>query len=42
MIFKIARDRTEDRRDLKKCAVIKDNYGRLMTESKEMLMIWAT
>ena len=42
MIFKMARDRTEDGRDLKKGAVIKDNYGRLITESKDMLSIWAT
>ena len=42
MIFKMARDRTEDGRDLKRGAVIKDNYGRLITESKEVLRIWAT
>ena len=39
MIFKMARDRTEDGRDLKRGAVIKDNNGRLITESKEVLMI---
>ena len=37
----MARDRTEDGRDVKRGAVIKDNYGRLITESKEVLMIWA-
>ena len=35
MIFKMARDRTEDGRDVKRGAVIKDNNGRLITESKE-------
>ena len=40
MIFKMARDITEDGRDVKKGAVIKDNYGRLITESKEVLL-WA-
>ena len=34
MIFKMARDRTEDGRDVKRGAVIKDNNGRLITESK--------
>ena len=33
MIFKMARDRTEDGRDVKSGAVIKDNNGRLITES---------
>ena len=32
-IFKMARDRTEDGRDVKRGAVIKDNNGRLITES---------
>ncbi len=41
MLFKMARDRTEDGRDLKRGAVTKDNYGRLITESKEVLRIWA-
>ena len=43
MIFKMARDRTEDGRDVKRGAVIKDNYGRLIAECKdhEVLMIWA-
>ena len=41
MIFKMSRDRTEDGRDVKRGAVIKDNYGRLITESKEVLRIWA-
>ena len=38
MIFKMARDRTEDGMDVKSGAVIKDNNGRLITESKR---IWA-
>ena len=42
MIFKMARDRTEDGRDVKRGVVIKDNNGRLITESKEVLRIWAT
>ena len=42
MIFKMARDRTEDGRDVKRGAVIKDNNGRLITESKEALRIWAS
>ena len=41
MIFKMARDRTDDGRDVKRCAVIKDNNGRLITESTEALRIWA-
>ena len=41
MIFKMARDRTEDGRDVKRGAVIKDNNGRLITESREVLRIWA-
>ena len=41
MIFKMARDRTEDGREVKRGAVIKDNNGRLITESKELLRIWA-
>ena len=41
MIFKMARDRTEDGRDMKRGAVIKDNNGRIITESKEVLRIWA-
>ena len=41
MIFTMARNRTEDGRDVKRDAVIKDNYGRLITESKEVLRIWA-
>ena len=41
MIFKMARDITEDGRDVKRGAVIKDNNGRLITESKEVLRIWA-
>ena len=40
MIFKMARDRTEDERDVKRGAVIKDNNGRLITESKEVQRIW--
>ena len=41
MIFKMARDRNEDGRNVKRGAVIKDNNGRLNTESKEVLRIWA-
>ena len=41
MILKMARDRTEDGRDVKRGAVIKDNNWRLITESKEVLRIWA-
>ena len=37
----MARDRTDDGRDVKRGAVIKDNYGRFITESKEVLRIWA-
>ena len=39
IIFKMARDRTEDGRDVKRGAVIKDNYERLIIESKEVLRI---
>ncbi len=41
MIFKMARDRTEDGRDVTRGAVIKGNNGRLVTESKEVLGVWA-
>ena len=41
MIFKLARDGTEDGRDVKRGAVINDNNGRLITESKDVLRIWA-
>ena len=41
MVFKMVRDRTEDGRDLKRGAVIKDNNWRLITESKEVLRICA-
>ena len=41
IIFKMAWDRTEGGRDVKRSAVIKDNNGRLITESKEVLRIWA-
>ena len=41
MIFNMTRDRTEDGRDVKRGAVIKDNNGRLITESKEVLRIWS-
>ena len=41
MIFKMARDITEDGRGVMRGAVIKDNNGRLITESKEVLRIWA-
>ena len=34
MIFKIARDRTEDGREVKRGAVVKDNNGRFVTERK--------
>ena len=39
MIFKMARDRTEDGRDLKRGAVIKYNNERLITDSKEALRL---
>ena len=41
MIFKMARDRTEDGSDTKRGAVIKDTNGRLITESMEVLRIRA-
>ena len=41
MIFKMARDRTEDGRDVKRGAVVRDNNGMLFTESTEVLRIWA-
>ena len=34
MVFKMARYRTEDGREVKRGAVIKDNNGRLITESR--------
>ena len=41
MRFKMARDRTDDGRDMKRGAVIKDNNGRFIPESQEVLRIWA-
>ena len=41
MIFKMARDRTDDGRDIKRGAVIKDNNGRFITESQDVLRMWA-
>ena len=41
MIFKMARDRTEDGRGVKRGAVIKDNNGSLITYSKDVSRIWA-
>ena len=41
MVCKMARYRTEDGREVKRGAVIKDNNERLITESKELLRIWA-
>ena len=41
IIFKMARDRTEEGRGVKRGAAIKDNNGRFITESKEVLRIWA-
>ena len=41
MISKMAGDRTEDRRDVTRGAVIKDNNRRLITEIKAVLRIWA-
>ena len=41
MIFKMARDGTEDGRDVKRGVVINDNNGRLITENKEVLRICA-
>ena len=37
----MAPDRTEDGRDVKRGAVINHNNGRLITENKEVLRIWA-
>ena len=37
----MARDRTDDGRDMKRGAVIKDNNGSFITESQEVLRIWA-
>ena len=41
MIFKMARARTEEGRGVNRGAVITDNNGRLITDSKELLRIWA-
>ena len=41
MIFNMARDRTDDGRDVTRGAVIKDNNGRLITEIKAVLRTWA-
>ena len=37
IIFKMARGRTEDGRDVKRGVVIKDNNGRIIMESQEVL-----
>ena len=39
MVFKMARDRTHDGRDVERGAVIKDNKGVIITESKAVLRI---
>ena len=41
IIFNMAHDRTEDGRDVKRGAVIEDNNGMFITESKEVLRIRA-
>ena len=43
MIFKMTRVRTDEDgiRDVKRGAMIKDNNGRVIPESKEVLRIWA-
>ena len=41
MIFKMARDRTEDGRGVKRGAVIKENNGRLITDNKDVSRKWA-
>ena len=41
MIFKMARDGTEDGGEVNRGAVIKDDNGRLITEIKEVSRIWA-
>ena len=43
IIFKTVRDRIDDGRDVKRGSMIKDkmNNGRFITESKEVLRIWA-
>ena len=38
MVFKMARDRTDDGRDMRRGAVIN---GRFVTESQEVLRMWA-
>ena len=42
MIFKMARDITEDGTGVKRGAVIKDNNGRLITHIQKVVRIWAT
>ena len=37
----MARVRTDDGRDVKRGTMINDNNGRVITESKEVLRIWA-
>ena len=41
MIFNMARDRTEVGRDVKRGGVIENNNGMFITESQEVLKIWA-
>ena len=41
MILNMARDIFEDGRAVMRGAVIKDTNGRLVTDSKEVLRIWA-
>ena len=41
MVFKMARDKTDDGRDMKRGAVIRDNNGRFITERQEVFRMWA-
>ena len=40
LVYKLAKDRDEDAKDIRGGAVMKDNNGSLVTESKEVLKLW--
>ena len=40
MIYKVARDRDENSKDVKGGSVIKDRNGKLVTEKEAVLKVW--
>ena len=40
MIFKLAKQKEEDSRDMKGGSILKDSEGKLVSERKKVLTIW--